>query len=93
MTDKTAAASWRTASYSNGSGNCVEAGNGSGVLVRDTKDRTGAVLNFSPAAWRKFTWGLKRGLRILPQVQGASARPRPTRPGEPRSWRPVLPGS
>jgi hypothetical protein len=47
---------WRTASYSsNGGGNCVEvAGQAGRVLVRDTKDRTGPVLGFSPAAWRRF---------------------------------------
>lgn len=45
---------WRKASYSgNGGGNCVEVGNLSGdVAVRDTKDRAGAVLAFSPATWR-----------------------------------------
>lgn len=47
---------WRTSSYSgpNG-GNCVEAGAaGRAVLVRDTKDRAGAVLAIAPAPWRAF---------------------------------------
>jgi len=51
---------WRKASYSNGSGNCVETASGNGaVLVRDTTDRGGAVLNFTAAAWREFTGALK----------------------------------
>jgi hypothetical protein len=49
---------WRTSSYSN-SGACVEAA--SGVLVRDTKDRGGPVLAFSPDTWTRFTEGLRRG--------------------------------
>ncbi|WP_431923920.1 DUF397 domain-containing protein [Micromonospora wenchangensis] len=48
---------WRTAtrSSSNG-GDCVEvADNLSGrVLVRDSKDRAGGTLTFSPEAWRDF---------------------------------------
>ncbi|MEV0725143.1 DUF397 domain-containing protein [Micromonospora purpureochromogenes] len=48
---------WRTAtrSSSNG-GDCVEvADNLPGrVLVRDSKDRAGGMLSFSPAAWRAF---------------------------------------
>ena len=48
--------SWRKSSYSgNGGGDCVEvADRADRVLVRDTKDRTGSVLRFSPAAWRRF---------------------------------------
>jgi hypothetical protein len=47
---------WRTSSYTgNGGGNCVEVGGVAPViLVRDTKDRPGPVLRFSPAAWRRF---------------------------------------
>jgi len=47
---------WRKASYSaaNGGG-CVEvADHASRVLVRDTQDRTGPVLLFTPEAWRRF---------------------------------------
>jgi Domain of unknown function (DUF397) len=29
------------------------------VLVRDTKDRDGASLEFSPAAWRRFATSVK----------------------------------
>jgi len=48
---------WRTASYSStNGGNCVEvADNLPGrVLVRDTKDRDGGTLAFTPASWRTF---------------------------------------
>jgi hypothetical protein len=47
---------WVTSSYSGGSsGNCVEvADHGSRVLVRDTKDRAGVMLRFTPEAWRRF---------------------------------------
>ncbi len=60
---------WRKALYSsNGGGNCVEvADNDSRVLVRDTKDRTGPMLRFSPAAWRRFAGQVKRSLASDPQ--------------------------
>lgn len=46
---------WRTSSYSSGNGGeCVEVAAGDRVVVRDTKDRQGLVLRFSPAAWRRF---------------------------------------
>jgi hypothetical protein len=66
---------FRTSTYSNPAGNCVEVGfrkstyslaNGScvevagGVRVRDTKNHgAGPVLSFTPAAWAAFTGGLK----------------------------------
>ena len=54
MTDLPRAA-WRTSSYSNIGGNCVEvAAAGATVGVRDTRDRAGTVLAFSPAAWQRF---------------------------------------
>jgi hypothetical protein len=31
------------------------------VLVRDTKDRSGPVLRFSPAVWRRFAERAKTG--------------------------------
>jgi hypothetical protein len=55
---------WRKASYSaaNGGG-CVEVADHSNrVLVRDTQDRTGPVLRFPPAAWRRFADQVKRSL-------------------------------
>jgi len=48
---------WRTASRSNSNGGeCVEvADNLPGrVLVRDSKDRTGGTLTFTPTAWSTF---------------------------------------
>jgi uncharacterized protein DUF397 len=63
---------WRKASYSsNGGAECVEvADQASRVLVRDTKDRTGLVLRFSPTAWRRFTSQLERSL-----ASGLTRRP------------------
>jgi hypothetical protein len=52
--------SWRKASYSNGSGNCVEVGRDVGVVaVRDTKDWDGGALAFTTEAWAAFTASLK----------------------------------
>jgi hypothetical protein len=57
-------AMWRKSSYSGGSGgDCVEVRDDTGrVLVRDTKDRTGPVLPFTPQAWRRFADQVKRSL-------------------------------
>jgi len=56
-------ATWRTSSYTgSGGGNCVEVGGHARdrrVLVRDTKDRRGPVLAFSPQAWQRFTAEVK----------------------------------
>jgi Domain of unknown function (DUF397) len=57
-------ATWRKSSYSGGNGGgCVEvARNLPGIVaVRDSKDRTGPVLTFTPAAWEAFTAGVKSG--------------------------------
>lgn len=50
---------WVTSSYSQGNG-CVEVAAGDHVLVRDTKDRAGAVLRFTAEAWRRFAGQVKR---------------------------------
>ncbi|MEU1602455.1 DUF397 domain-containing protein [Micromonospora matsumotoense] len=50
-------ARWRTSTRSStNGGDCVEvADNLPGlVAVRDSKDRDGGVLSFTPAAWRSF---------------------------------------
>jgi len=55
---------WRKSTYSSGNGGeCVEvADHRSRVLVRDTKNRAGVVLRFSPGAWRRFADQVKRWL-------------------------------
>ena len=61
---------WRKSSYSGGEGNCVEvAEHGNRVLVRDTKNRAGTVLRFTPDAWRRFADQVKgeRSLASHPQ--------------------------
>jgi len=49
---------WRKSSYSGGNGGgCIAVGaqaEAGRVLVRDTKDRHGPVLAFSPQTWRHF---------------------------------------
>jgi len=46
---------WRTSTRSQAAGNCVEVRLHNGtVQVRDTKDRTGPVLELTPAQWRDF---------------------------------------
>lgn len=59
-------AAWRTSSYSNNGGQCVEVAStqapaGAGVLVRDTKDRQGPVLEFAAGAWKQFLAEVKAG--------------------------------
>jgi hypothetical protein len=51
---------WRKASYSNGSGQCVETASNAGtVAVRDTANRDGGTLTFTADAWQAFTDLLK----------------------------------
>jgi uncharacterized protein DUF397 len=57
-------AEWRTSSFSGGNGGgCVEvARNLPGIVaVRDSKDRTGPTLSFTPADWEAFTAGVREG--------------------------------
>jgi Domain of unknown function (DUF397) len=52
---------WRKSSYSYANGNCVEAGNGRGVVAfRDSTDPDGPVIDVSPRAWTEFTEYVKR---------------------------------
>jgi Domain of unknown function (DUF397) len=52
---------WRKSSHSNSVG-CLEfAANGDSVLIRDSKDRRGPVLSFSPPEWQHFVSGVRRG--------------------------------
>ena len=54
---------WRTSSYTNNGGACVEvADNQPGlVAVRDSKDRSGPVLVFTRAQGREFTARIRSG--------------------------------
>ncbi|MGW0482615.1 DUF397 domain-containing protein [Nonomuraea sp. NPDC003214] len=57
-------AEWKKSSRSgNNGGNCVEvATNLPGVIaVRDSKDRSGPVLTFTPSEWSAFIGGVKDG--------------------------------
>ncbi|MEU8256197.1 DUF397 domain-containing protein [Micromonospora inaquosa] len=46
---------WRKSTRSGGEGDCVEvAGFAETVGVRDSKDRRGPVLTFTPSAWAAF---------------------------------------
>ncbi|ANZ37501.1 hypothetical protein BBK82_17030 [Lentzea guizhouensis] len=48
---------WRKSSYSNGTpeGDCVEVSVAQNVLVRDSKNTAGEMLEFSASAWRAFS--------------------------------------
>jgi uncharacterized protein DUF397 len=52
---------WRKSTYSGSNGgSCVEVGaDATGVVVRDTTDRDGGMLQFSGTAWARFTADLK----------------------------------
>lgn len=53
--------SWRKSTHSGGGGtNCVEVGDsGTNILVRDTNDRDGAVLDMRSTDWEQFISRLK----------------------------------
>lgn len=53
-------AQWHKSSHSGGNDNCVEVAHlDQGVVaVRDTKNRRGAVLTFTPGAWDAFITGV-----------------------------------
>jgi hypothetical protein len=63
MTVDLTQAAWRKSSYSGKVNDCVEvAGNLSGaVAVRDSKDRGGPALTFTPGAWNEFLARVKEG--------------------------------
>jgi len=73
---------WIKSSYSGSQGgNCVEAAadEAGRVLVRDTKDRGGAVLEFRASRWREFSASLKaataRQLSNFPESRKAGITP------------------
>ncbi|MFJ4005584.1 DUF397 domain-containing protein [Streptomyces sp. NPDC090023] len=62
----TATPRWFTSSYSSNGGDCVEvatnlAATTGAVPVRDSKSRSGAVLNLSAGAFSDFVTGIKAG--------------------------------
>jgi hypothetical protein len=54
---------WHKSSRSdNNGGACVEVAElGTAVAVRDSKDRSGPILIFTPEEWRAFVGGVKDG--------------------------------
>lgn len=56
-------AQWRISSHSANGSTCVEvARNLPGIVaVRDSKDRQGAILTFTPDAWQAFITRLRHG--------------------------------
>ncbi|MFD4403329.1 DUF397 domain-containing protein [Nocardia sp. NPDC058499] len=54
---------WFKSSYSGGSQDCVEVAfiEGDVVGVRDSKNRRGPALSFTPAAWDAFTSNTRSG--------------------------------
>jgi Domain of unknown function (DUF397) len=51
---------WRKSSFSGSQANCVAVAARDHVLVRDTKNESGAALRFTPAVWRRFADQVKR---------------------------------
>jgi hypothetical protein len=53
---------WIKSSYSNPSGNCVEFAKGPDkVLVRDSKNPDGGIIEVAPNTWREFVAAVKQG--------------------------------
>ena len=63
MSDLAGAVWWKSSRSNGAGGQCVEVADNlaDAVLVRDSKDRDGGTLTFSPTAWRTFVDFAKRG--------------------------------
>lgn len=63
MSTKPSGPNWFTSSYSKDGGECVEVAylDGGSVGVRDSKDRSGPALVFTPGEWDAFTAGVASG--------------------------------
>jgi len=60
-------ATWRKSSHSGSGANCVEVAFLDGcVAVRNTNDRDGSLLAFTPAEWEAFIAGARDGEFDLP---------------------------
>ena len=58
-----AGSTWVKSSLSFANGNCVEVSElpGGAVAVRNSRDREGAVLRFTPDEWQAFLGGVRNG--------------------------------
>jgi hypothetical protein len=54
---------WFKSTFSSGNGQCIECAHlpNSGVAVRDTKNRSGAILRFTKDEWKAFLEGVRCG--------------------------------
>lgn len=53
---------WRKAKRSKANGACVEVAPAAGaIVIRDSKDPQGPVLNYSPESWRSFIGEIRIG--------------------------------
>jgi hypothetical protein len=60
------ALNWRKSSYSgNTGGQCVEVVLSGPVMIRDSRNPHGAVLEFTPDTWRKFTEQTKNNMSLV----------------------------
>lgn len=55
--------SWVKSSLSFANGNCLEVASlpDGGIGIRDSKDREGAILRFTPGEWDAFLGGVRNG--------------------------------
>jgi Domain of unknown function (DUF397) len=63
-------ATWRKSSYSaSNGGECIEVSSSHGrVLVRDTKDKEGPMLQVRSAVWHRFAESIKSGRSLAEPV-------------------------